>query len=109
MSKLSFQYGFRVFLITLVDLVCSPPMVATANGSGNPIEGHISGRIMYKREIHTEDIPFVEPVSSNYLMLLLATHNPLLMFEGHTGDPQVGGSACKLASPVTEPVVFGTH
>lgn len=36
MSKLSFQYGFKVFLITEVVLVCSPPMVATANGSGNP-------------------------------------------------------------------------
>ena len=84
-------------------------MVATANGSGNPIERHISGRTIYKREIHTEDIPFVEPVSSNYLMHLLATRNPLLKFEGHTGDSQVGGSACRLASPVIAPVVFGTH
>lgn len=36
MSKLSFQYGFRVFLMTPVVLVCSPLMVATANGSGKP-------------------------------------------------------------------------
>jgi len=36
MSKLSFQYGFSVFLITTVVFVCSPLMVATANGSGNP-------------------------------------------------------------------------
>ena len=36
-SKLSFQYGFKVFLITLVVLVCSPPRVATAKGSGKPI------------------------------------------------------------------------
>ena len=36
MSKLSFQYGFSVFLMTEVVRVCSPPIVATANGSGNP-------------------------------------------------------------------------
>ena len=35
-SKLSFQYGFRVFLETVVVLVCSPLIVATAKGSGNP-------------------------------------------------------------------------
>lgn len=37
-SKTSFQYGFKVFLITEVVLVCSPEMVATANGSGNPAD-----------------------------------------------------------------------
>lgn len=37
-SKLSFQYGLRVFLITPVVLVCSPLIVATAKGSGNPDE-----------------------------------------------------------------------
>lgn len=42
MSKLSFQYGFSVFLMTEVVRVCSPPIVATANGSGNPIVGYIS-------------------------------------------------------------------
>jgi hypothetical protein len=36
-SKLSFQYGFKVFLITLVVLVCSPLTVATAKGSGKPV------------------------------------------------------------------------
>jgi hypothetical protein len=36
MSKLSFQYGFSVFLITLVVRVCSPLIVATAKGSGKP-------------------------------------------------------------------------
>jgi hypothetical protein len=36
MSKLSFQYGFSVRLITAVVLVCSPLTVATANGSGKP-------------------------------------------------------------------------
>lgn len=36
MSKLSFQYGFSVFLMTLVVRVCSPLMVATAKGSGKP-------------------------------------------------------------------------
>jgi hypothetical protein len=35
-SKLSFQYGFRVRFETVVVLVCSPLMVATENGSGNP-------------------------------------------------------------------------
>jgi hypothetical protein len=34
MSKFSFQYGFNVFLITLVVWVCSPSTVMTANGSG---------------------------------------------------------------------------
>ena len=37
MSKLSFQYGFNVFLMTDVVRVCSPPIVATAKGSGKPI------------------------------------------------------------------------
>jgi hypothetical protein len=36
MSKTSFQYGFSVFLMTEVVRVCSPPIVATAKGSGNP-------------------------------------------------------------------------
>jgi hypothetical protein len=35
MSKLSFQYGLRVFLITPVVRVCSPLIVVTAKGSGN--------------------------------------------------------------------------
>ena len=39
MSKLSFQYGLSVFLITPVVFVCSPLIVATAKGSGNPIAG----------------------------------------------------------------------
>lgn len=38
-SKLSFQYGFSVLLLTLVVLVCSPLMVATAKGSGKPVAG----------------------------------------------------------------------
>ena len=36
-SKLSFQYGFRVLLETVVVRVCSPLIVATANGSGKPV------------------------------------------------------------------------
>lgn len=36
-SNGSFQYGFKVFLITEVVWVCSPPTVATANGSGKPM------------------------------------------------------------------------
>jgi len=39
-SKASFQYGLSVLLITVVVFVCSPPKVATAKGSGNPIKGH---------------------------------------------------------------------
>lgn len=35
MSKLSFQYGFNVFLITLVVWVCSASTVMTAKGSGS--------------------------------------------------------------------------
>lgn len=35
-SKASFQYGFSVFFMTWVVWVCSPLMVATAKGSGNP-------------------------------------------------------------------------
>ena len=42
MSKLSFQYGFSVFLITLVVFVCSPPIVATANGSGKPAKSSVT-------------------------------------------------------------------
>lgn len=34
-SKLSFQYGFSVFLMTLVVCVCSASTVITAKGSGN--------------------------------------------------------------------------
>ena len=34
MSKLSFQYGFRVFFMTLVVCVCSASTVMTAKGSG---------------------------------------------------------------------------
>ncbi|KAH3679537.1 hypothetical protein WICPIJ_008586 [Wickerhamomyces pijperi] len=33
-SKVSFQYGFRVFLAAAVDLVCSPSTVRTPKGSG---------------------------------------------------------------------------
>ena len=42
MSKLSFQYGLSVFLITPVVLVCSPPIVATAKGSGKPAHDAVS-------------------------------------------------------------------
>ncbi len=41
-SKLSFQYGFKVRLDTCVVLVCSPLMVATAKGSGNPGDDSVS-------------------------------------------------------------------
>ena len=39
-SKCSFQYGFKVLLITEVVFVCSPPNVATAKGSGKPRYRH---------------------------------------------------------------------
>lgn len=60
-SKLSFQYGFRVFLMTDVVRVCSPPIVATANGSGNPttVSRHI-GRVIESKP--TEDITLIEAV-----------------------------------------------
>ena len=35
MSKLSFQYGFKVFFMTLVVCVCSASTVMTAKGSGS--------------------------------------------------------------------------
>lgn len=35
-SKLSFQYGFNVFFMTVVVLVWSPSTVTTAKGSGRP-------------------------------------------------------------------------
>ena len=61
-SKISFQYGFRVFLMTDVVWVCSPPTVATANGSGNPIDlvswqGYQTTRTARSR--HTKNISFV--------------------------------------------------
>lgn len=68
-SKCSFQYGFRVRLETWVVFVCSPLMVATANGSGNPV---MMMRLAYAAwkwlrrcmtpghgEKHTEDISLV--------------------------------------------------
>jgi hypothetical protein len=69
MSKLSFQYGFKVFLMTPVVLVCSPLMVATANGSGNPKRCTISMRSPRTLDLatvsRTEDIPFVQPICGN--------------------------------------------
>lgn len=63
-SKLSFQYGFKVFLMTAVVLVCSPLMVATAKGSGNPRE--FVRRVNKRREdLLTEDITFIQSISSN--------------------------------------------
>jgi len=50
-SKLSFQYGFRVLLLTVVVLVCSPLMVATAKGSGKPEE--ISIQVLGRRRSYT--------------------------------------------------------
>lgn len=57
-SKLSFQYGFRVFLMTVVVRVCSPDMVATAKGSGNPVP--VSRKFYVEGwQSLTEDIAFV--------------------------------------------------
>ena len=67
-SKLSFQYGLSVFFMTLVVLVCSPLMVATANGSGNPGDCIISFPWFNCGEYVmalTEDMSLVEPVGSD--------------------------------------------
>lgn len=64
MSKLSFQYGFRVFLITPVVFVCSPLTVATANGSGKPERGS-ARRVLWIEAIRTEDITLVEAIGGN--------------------------------------------
>lgn len=63
-SKLSFQYGFKVFLITVVVLVCSPPRVATAKGSGNPVKVLV-GFLLTSAAVHTEYITLVESIGSN--------------------------------------------
>lgn len=61
MSKLSFQYGFNVFLITEVVRVCSPDIVATAKGSGNPMVTPVSPYLTQsslERQL-TENIAFI--------------------------------------------------
>jgi len=69
MSKLSFQYGLSVFLITPVVLVCSPPIVATANGSGKPI--HVHGEPtsclarVWQGSPLTKDISLVQTIGSD--------------------------------------------
>ena len=54
--------------MTLVVLVCSPFIVATAKGSGNP-EGRTSARHVlsgaWDRGAHTKDIAFVETVGGD--------------------------------------------
>jgi hypothetical protein len=52
-------------LITLVVLVCSPLRVATAKGSGNPIEYYQHLRSIDDEGLPTEDIALVESISSN--------------------------------------------
>lgn len=65
-SKLSFQYGFSVFLITPVVCVCSPLTVATAKGSGNPAyHSQSSCSIFRVRGGRTEKIPLVQAISGN--------------------------------------------
>lgn len=69
MSKLSFQYGLSVFLITPVVLVCSPPIVATANGSGKPVRKEHE-LVSYTPSILrssplTEDISLVQAIGSD--------------------------------------------
>ena len=58
-SKCSFQYGFSVLLITVVVLVCSPPRVATANGSGKPGCHYQLERLKGLGVLRTEDITLV--------------------------------------------------
>ena len=72
MSKLSFQYGFSVFLMTLVVRVCSPLIVATAKGSGNPAATSVSDkdrRGVYIMGIRTEHIALVEAIGGNDCVL----------------------------------------
>jgi len=77
-SKLSFQYGFSVFLITPVVFVCSPLMVATAKGSGNPVlKRSVSGcldRLVHER---TKDISLVQSIGRNDCELVLA---PIVLY-----------------------------
>jgi hypothetical protein len=69
MSKLSFQYGLSVFLITPVVLVCSPPIVATAKGSGKPIRIHHKPMSCLARVLQgsplTKDISLVQAIGSD--------------------------------------------
>jgi hypothetical protein len=58
--------------MTAVVLVCSPPRVATAKGSGKPGNGCQFG--FEAREywmMHTEDITLVEPISRNDCRILV--------------------------------------
>jgi hypothetical protein len=70
-SKLSFQYGLRVLLDTVVVFVCSPLIVATAKGSGNPGEDgqrlDQSNQQSSKPGAPTKHIPLVEAVGGNDL------------------------------------------
>ena len=69
MSKLSFQYGLSVFLITDVVRVCSPDSVATAKGSGNPAMICISDvRSFFNRRL-TEDIALVQTIGRDDYVL----------------------------------------
>jgi hypothetical protein len=67
MSNTSFQYGFNVFLMTEVVFVCSPPIVATAKGSGNPtLQLDACLHLLISSSLAlTENISLVEPVSRN--------------------------------------------
>jgi len=69
MSKLSFQYGLSVFLITPVVLVCSPPIVATAKGSGKPICVYGKPTSCLTRKLQglplTKDISLVKTIGSD--------------------------------------------
>lgn len=73
-SKLSFQYGLSVFLLTVVVLVCSPLMVATAKGSGKPdvVSEMQAGKwkrkaLVSKQEgrTHTKDISLVQTIGGD--------------------------------------------
>lgn len=68
-SKLSFQYGLSVRLDTCVVFVCSPLMVATAKGSGNPADGVSTSatttRHRGRTQLHTEDISLVETIGGD--------------------------------------------
>lgn len=81
MSKDSFQYGFRVFLMTDVVLVCSPPRVATAKGSGKPKEGYqpwTSAIVTGDMCVRTENIALVKSIRRNdYFVVSIRTSSEI--------------------------------
>jgi hypothetical protein len=65
-SNVSFQYGLSVLLITEVVFVCSPLIVATANGSGKPVGSTSAGSQGKVGAVgRTEHLALVESISGD--------------------------------------------